>query len=99
MRHILYLRSNIPFNFSYIPALKCLGEALVEEAKVFLSEFLNLKAVDNCGKVSIFGNVFSFIRDAAAKWARVFLCDLVPLMLGFRRMFAILYHLAKKSIG
>ena len=79
MRHKLYLRSNIPFNFSYIPALKCLGEALVEEAKVFLSEFLNLKAVDNCGKVSIVGNVFSFVCDAAAKWARVFLCDLARL--------------------
>ncbi len=79
MRQILYLRSNIPFYFSYIPALKCLGEALVEEAKVFLSEFLNLKAVDNCGKVLAFENVFSFVRAAAAKCARVFLCDLAGL--------------------
>jgi hypothetical protein len=52
---------------------------LVEEAKVFLSEFLNLKAVDNCGKVLAFENVFSFVRAAAAKCARVFLCDLAGL--------------------
>jgi hypothetical protein len=31
-----------------VPALKCLAEALIEEAKVFLTEFLNAKAVGNC---------------------------------------------------
>lgn len=34
----------------YIPALKCLSECLIEEAKTFIADFLNRKAVDNCQK-------------------------------------------------
>ncbi len=34
--------------FRYVPGLKCLAEALIEEAKIFMDDFLNLRVVDNC---------------------------------------------------
>ena len=61
-----------PLFSSYIPALKCLSEALVEEAMVFLTEFLNGKAVDNCERaVRVLAQVIELSGWVILMWHHV----------------------------